>query len=297
MSSLATSTASEAASLEVTQENSMPPPPQTAPLLDLPLDILRQILQDCLLVDGVINLYPASYQSPNVFSGNKRPDIALFLVCKDIKSRAEHVFYGGNTFELNLDPFIHRELYSLDDIDIGIQTNEFWHSSMWDTHATKFRHILTRFDPADLSLSESRAIRKIYHEDILQSNYMPIRSRNMHDLLLQRCNTFSLCKVETIEFMEYLKTWTVDIENLYCPVGCCRRDAIDGLFSTIIGTLESWEPTAKEREERRHPRWNLPDVEIIYLGVENDEERQLLDEGFWITTHWTPFHMEEEDAV
>ena len=72
------------------------PPPTMSPFMRIPPEIRMSILELCLIV-GKINPYPIHYEDDDPFAAvQRKPDIALLTVNKNLNAEASEIFYGKN---------------------------------------------------------------------------------------------------------------------------------------------------------------------------------------------------------
>ena len=229
-----------------------------AGLMDMPRETRYQILELCLLVEGAINPYPAHHEDQNQFpKRSRKPDIALLKVNKVLNLEATDIFYKMNTWQLSSP----RPLdYPPSEEDI-----------IWKFHSGRISHlhiVMNMHDhPPDTVLT---AVKKA-DENSLTDDY---RRTFIHE----RC------------FRAALETWNwkmavmsdivpstleIDMEDMYCPLGCCRGEFIDlwgrvmrGVVCVSDGPRGHWLSTGQLLTTHR-----MTDISLVGLG--KGEERYL----------------------
>lgn len=123
-----------------------------AHLTSLPQEI-RDVIQGlCLIVDGPINPYPASYEDKNPFAAtNREPDVALLLVCKSINAEATEVLYSGNVWKVTWraeDGLMAFDVPRYHQLDYEGEEKPL--NKIWVKHRTRIHHVTLDFDVQDL---------------------------------------------------------------------------------------------------------------------------------------------------
>lgn len=210
------------------------------PFLQFPREVRDIIYDYCLIHDGEIIPYPTHDEREEIEqSGGKPakrcirrnnaledtstttlqscggityandwPCIALLAVNKKIQEEAAIVLFGMN-------------VWCLSNISYGPGTAD---TGFWGSYALYFRHITTHMSMNDV-------------EDILpfarrwrdSDEYKPTQKDDfifrMHTKRLYELRDGFEWKSELLIQMP-LKSLVFDLENLFCPYGCCREDAI-----------------------------------------------------------------------
>ena len=192
------------------------------------------------------------------------PCIALLAVNKSIQEEAANVLFGKNVWRLSY--------------------FEQWkgqNSSLWFSYAGYFRHITTQMSMNDVGnmvqhIKERRAFGKKHgwsaktlQEDIhgIGLFYMDFRFEWKRRMLM-RMN---------------LKSLVFDVENLFCPHGCCREEVLEYLCECmgLIGlgyerkvdeqAVKSWDALTHLflDSETKHK------TGIKVIGLENDSEMKI----------------------
>ena len=141
------------------------------------------------------------------------PSIALLGVSKGIREEAAIVLFGKNVWRLS---FRQRRTNG--------EELDFW----W-AHIKHFRHITTHMSSNDGGrmvdiIKEQRLEGKLAgwsHRKIMKS----IHKESLNDLVRTFWWKHDLIK----KMIPTLKSLVIDVENLYCPRGCCRVPLLHGL--------------------------------------------------------------------
>ena len=248
----------------------------------LPREIRDHIYDLCLLNDGVIDPFPndsrwgrvpfewsgsdiihLSYGSANMAPViDNKSCVALLGVNSNIRDEAANTFFGKNTWRLSPVRFEHDDKYR-------------W----WETNARYFRHLVTRFDfrdadqaeLLDVTMGEMRRMRRASEDS---DHFNPAGTANTHHSQLNLMKDGFIAKKNVLLQME-LKTLTIELEYLCCPMYCCRREAIQTLL-LHLGTTGPW---YRLEQEQGRDRDTKPRTDVTLRGLENDEEKKV----FWDT--------------
>jgi len=204
----------------------------------LPRELRDQIYEYCLCVEGDIVPFPALYEgqcnlpygvdpSDKWFQSESkaRPSIALLLVNKRVGNEAAEVLYGKNTWRMS-----HSGL---------ITENDLWeikpsHTDFWQNHAPLFRHINIQFRMSDYSsprVSMSITQKVEGSAPACRFNDDEIKQAIHHERLKVSMGFYNY-ELISVNKMD-LETLTFGVSNFYCPSGCCRREALEKLTSSI----------------------------------------------------------------
>ena len=142
------------------------------------------------------------------------PSIALLGVSKGIREEAAVLLFGKNVWRLSF-----RQRRSN-----GVEQD------FWLAHIKHFRHVTTHMSSNDGGkmvdiIKEQQLEGKaagLSHRRIMKS----IHNESIQDLILTFWWKHSLIK----KMMPTLKSLVIDVENLYCPRGCCRDLLLHYLF-------------------------------------------------------------------
>ena len=191
--------------------------------LKLPLEVRQTIYQFCLIVNSPINPCPTIHEPPSLLaSKTHRPCVALLRVNKQVEAEAADVLYGHNRWliPLSLNHYI------------------FYPQKVSVNNARRFRHIIVRLDFYKISDELRYSIildsHKYEHAQTSKQRFNYIHSRMLRIL------NWEVHKVRRYVKWEYkkLQTLVLDVENLYCPLGCCRLELMRGrLYHQFISQL------------------------------------------------------------
>lgn len=120
--------------------------------LKLPLELQNMIYEYCLVVKGLIFPYPSYYEEDAVLqSAQRKPDVALVQVNKEIGTKAKKILYGNNVWHLSYDTSMH-----------GL--GQIW------TVNSPIPHVETRFDVRDLHYHRSLEIAQEWNRKALDDD-------------------------------------------------------------------------------------------------------------------------------
>lgn len=209
-----------------------------------PREVRDLIYEHCLIVDVAINPYPADYEvNTRRFQTSKaqRPSPALLAVSKIIGAEARQILYAKNLWQIN--PNLPTE-------------------NIFESHPLLFRNVTIAFDQRDLPEERKMAIYKAAHAKSEESwnvkATQEARARAIHrDCLFAAYQIWGRRK-GVVWRLTAASSITVDLENFYCPSGCCRSKLLrsSGLFDSPFLS------------------WILSST--VIKGQLNDEERAIL---------------------
>lgn len=226
-------------------------------LMNMPREIRYQILELCLRVEGTINPYPAHHEAKDQFAKcNRRPDVALLKVNTVLNFEATRIIYSMNTWQLSSPrPLEHPSLQK---------------DLVWNLHPGRvFRlRILMNINdlPPNIILEAARKA-----DERSLNGYQ--RAIFVHNLSLKGTLETWHWKMEMIQYIKPL-TLEIDMENMYCPIGCCRDDFIRCLgrmMRTIVCVNDQLRILRLSRGQTTH---------LSVVGLAKGEEQNLIRE-FW----------------
>lgn len=177
------------------------------------------ILDLCLISEHIVNPYPTTYEDDDPFNyAPSRPNMSLFLVNKMISAEAVEIFYGKNMFEFN---WSHGDPLSLQ----GLLDKHA--STLWGIHGQYIRDVSTSFDVQDFDWLLAHSID--WHAG--QNSTTPISV--LHDTRLDRLVETCCMKLRFISTLR-CDGVVMAVENLFCPHGCCRLEALRKAFDESL---------------------------------------------------------------
>ena len=187
-------------------------------LTSCPREVRDQIYGYVLIVKVTIVPYPADFQKCEKAyqdSKSKFPSPALLAVSKQISDEARSILYGKNHWQLSN---IHSATASME--ADSPSRNIFWF------YPKLFRYIILAFDQRDVKDSEKLAICKEVHakppESWTEENVDMARFKAIHSGYLKKQGARWIMVRRAVSLMKNLQLVTIDLENLFCPTGCCR---------------------------------------------------------------------------
>ncbi|KAL8671030.1 MAG: hypothetical protein Q9168_004462 [Polycauliona sp. 1 TL-2023] len=185
--------------------------------LGLPAEVRNMIYEYCLVVNGEIVPYPAEYEYPRFKPKhvtaqqlnymNRKPDVALLQVNKQVREETCPVLYGRNVWRM---------------------------SGTWDSESTfdqftavkrHFNHMVTSLDSRDLGHAyfDVGIQSEIWKRKTLCISSIKDRRKAEHSSRTMDLDETWYTRMDFLHGdRSGLKILTVDISNSWCPFGCCR---------------------------------------------------------------------------
>ncbi|KAL8712056.1 MAG: hypothetical protein Q9225_007013 [Loekoesia sp. 1 TL-2023] len=267
--------------------------PTRLTFLSLPPEIRIKIYRPLLLVDGIINPYPSSFQPLlKVKPDQALPQVSFLRTCRTIHDDASPILYGRNIFRLNLQSSDLTGIEDLiDDENQHPKLKPEMLTKIWKTKKAQLRHIVTGFDMRDVTskhlvtISDTYAHRfddanQTFPQSFLDADVFETREivqRWVWDLKLDLVREF------------HLTALMVEFDHCYHPNGFPRRHQLRYLLNNVIEAAfrvrySSSSPGSSEDSSA------VP-TQITVTGFKNDEERQLCrGQEFWTV-------LDEQDNV
>lgn len=228
-------------------------------LMNMPREIRYQILELCLLVEGTINPYPALHEDRDQFAKcNQKPDIALLKVNKVLNLEATEIFYEMNTWQLSSprpleDPPFEKDL-------------------IWKFHSDRISHLRIVMDMYDLPPNTILTAARKADGNSLE-DYQ--RTKFIHERCLEAALETWEWKTEMMVHIKPL-TLEIDMKNMYCPIGCCHGQFIDGLAIVMITTVYVSSEGRHDELSTNGSFTNAPTADMSVVGLTKGEERHLI---------------------
>ncbi|KAL8825958.1 MAG: hypothetical protein Q9170_007592, partial [Blastenia crenularia] len=220
------------ASIPASESPSTPIPPKYT-FLSLPPEIRCMIYDLLLRIPATINPYPTAFQPRNVVPlGTPFPQVSILGTCRSIYAEASKVFYGDNTFRLNLDS---SALASTNPLGPqGLVTAEG--TKIRATKKDLIRHIVSGFDMRDVTPEHLVQISADLEPHIYAYNPYQIPNggiekaiRDTREMLQKRVWS---CKMDVLNRFE-LQTLEAELTHCYHPNGYDRRSGIRYLMPML----------------------------------------------------------------
>lgn len=174
-------------------------------LLNIPKEILDQIFEYCLLVEGEINSYPTRFEKEDGYV-QKRPSAALLSVNEALRAHAAPILYGKNIWRISND--FNWDVFSYDRSKGALKG---WQCSWW-----LIRHVTISFDYRDYDPSSMLQISR----EALENECTSLEPAELADWIHDRR------KGKAYDWWYGRAAWILDppLESLEvdCPSGCCR---------------------------------------------------------------------------
>lgn len=225
----------------------------------LPREVRDMIYEEALCVDGAIAPYKESYKVDGDHEG-PLPTIALLSTCKQIRNEALPVLFGKNTWRVSVKAKETCLCCMKPDEDVSL--HNCYPESIWDHFNHLFRKI--RLDYHFQEGDHDRAAFVTWVNERSSANTPHERMHLLHDNFAEHLSHGWLDKTLMILYMD-LTCITVNVQNLYCPFGCCRTDVVERLFACITRMYDD-EPTPFLTADR-----------LEVLGVKGEEEEMLVE--------------------
>lgn len=265
----------------------------------LPREVRNIVYRHCLIYDGEIIPYPTIDEVEQIqnsggkpakrcigrkdFACNEKrglqscgrtkyathwPSIALLGVCKGIQEEAANILFGMNVWRLSY-------------VKHWANAEKL---SVWCTYAHHFRHITTHISMNDAGnmlhlTKKTKALGKSQ-----DGSYTQRRKHNHRFSLHFLIQTFRVKQLVLAQMHPNLKSLVFNVENLYCPSGCCR-DRVLCFLCQELGQEGPWYrlevDEGAERTRSATARTVVLDVEakrkvdVKVIGLENDSEKEI----------------------
>ncbi|KAI4130704.1 MAG: hypothetical protein LQ338_001605 [Usnochroma carphineum] len=234
----------------------------------LPGEIRAEIYRMALIVNGVINPYPAYFQPlSKVEGGQDLPQVALLQTCRQIRAEALPTLYGQNTWRLNVQS---SEL----DIDLSEplgagELKEKWIGRFWKTRAADIRHVVTGYDMRDVSPEHQAICSQVaFHEYRSNGDYATdelLARRELDDdifVRLQRLQNLSWDRKmgDLLSGFTNMTTLTLVFQNCYHPSGFSRSGRLKLALNGLAKGL-------------RHPAGRYASLHVTVVGLKHDERK------------------------
>lgn len=235
----------------------------------LPREIRDAILELCLVVKGPINPYPTNYEDRNPFEKTERkPDVALLEVNRNINVEASRIFYGGNLWKHNWRSEDYSKLPETAEFeDIIKHLKSLPRVKIWFTHRAQIRHITLDLDVRDQNATVLLHHTECEYERIPSEASSAKRVEAIHqsrDMFLTFSCAFKLCIIRNMQ----LKSARIN--------GCCRLGLVrDACFHH----LQLWASSMKLEPGHRPA---MPNITVV--GFRNEDELTA-GRGWWEESH------------
>lgn len=202
------------------------------------------------------------------------PTVALLGVNKTVQHDAAKILFGKNTWHLSF---------------IGYFPNEE-ESQFWCRYAKFFRHVSTRFSMNDLLPRDLVHLTRSLHSAHSCDEERSLKDRLHDDRVDMLADTFAWKQRLLLEMD--LASLVFDVENLFCPDGCCRSDMLY-MLREYMGRDEPWYAVkAAGNTTRSYFRGSNPRFEYFQdvrterqmilevVGLRDDEEKDIFEKGW-----------------
>ena len=197
----------------------------------LPREIRNMIYEYCLVKNYTLVPYKEYYPvyNPNLEAErNDLPTVALLRVDKTIGAEAAEVFYRKNVWRVTAHvSYIRNPLRD--------RYNEASVRTLWHRRATLFKHIVLVLDQRDMCMDAYHDATFIH--DYRKTSYTVEQHReHLHAEAEQIMKESWRDKFGYICYMENLASMTLDVNRLFCHMGCCRKQILECFlaeFSTV----------------------------------------------------------------
>lgn len=150
---------------------------------------------------------------------------------------------------------------------------------LWETYAKHFRHVVTKFNARDIDETQLLDIiigdmNRAYEDT---GRFEWAGTANIHQEQLSLLEYSFVKKRDILQRMN-LESLSLDFSNLSCPVGCCRREALQ----SCLVSLGSAGPWYTPEIERGHDTGRRLRTEVKILGLKDDKEEELFREAWGV---------------
>lgn len=216
----------------------------------LPREIRDIIYELCLCLDGILIPYPDLIESEGEKIKSHELNVALLALNKQIREEALPILFGKNTWRITANEVDLAENHASSLEDGTIDT--LWHRYGSHIQNVDLKYMHTIFPPEALT----DAIH--YAHQTLPGNRGQ-RADNIH--ANARMELYSCWETigAALGCCQNIKSLNIDIADLYCPIGCCRKEIVRNLFrrSEYLAPVEA-------------------EVEVSVSGVHCEKEREFV---------------------
>ena len=216
-------------------------------LFPLPREVRYSIYQHVLCVPDYLcpswerHRFPSSWQGPY-------PSVALLATCRAIREEALEILYSRNRWLLAPRARPNAELPSP------------WIMLM-EKFGAYFRHIVLVYSHRDgRGTQEEMTLINELPREWTEDECLRSLHESATERMINHWETVSNC----LTHVTHVESISVDVQDLYCPMGCCRDHIVELLFTNYL--LES------PQGHLLHKSANL-DI----LGLKSDRERSMFD--------------------
>lgn len=189
-----------------------------------------------------------------------RPCAALLGVNSTIRDEAASILFGKNVWRLSSNKYVQEDRCRL-----------------WETYAKYFRHVITKFDARDIDETQllDISMSEMDRIDGDTGHFDQAGTANIHQEQLSLLEDSFIKKRDVLQRM-HLKSLSLDFSKLYCPIGCCRREALQSCL-VFLGSTGPW---YTREQERGHDLKTKLKTDVKILGIKDDKEKKLFREAW-----------------
>lgn len=217
----------------------------------LPPEIREMIYKFCLCVEGTVIPYPDDLDRLD-----KRclPAVALLAVSRSIREEALPVLFGMNTWRIN------GEIEEPADLTDDDEYDEDKCDLLWKRYGSRIKHIELIYSFRSVEVPD-------YYGAFVEAHQQSHLNRTeradlVHSDILDALNIYWEDMKAKMGYCTSIKSIKIDILELFCPFGCCRKDIVRDVFRNYIMTV-------------------APNININVEGVVNSDEVGFLI--WWMT--------------
>lgn len=231
----------------LTEDRSNVRPPSS--LLTIPGEIRNRIYDHLLLV-GRINIFDCAACCTACDQHETMPDLAILRVNQQTKEEASAFLYRNSTFVVSTGRDLACFMSKTDDFCLYTAVTETFPSR------AAIRSLEVRFvaDYIPTDFHEER-MKELWHSTEFREETRRRKAKHLHDLDRTASEAVWAVAGELICLMHGLQNLTVNIEQAFCPEGCCRLVHSvarslrrlcrkDDLTVNVTGSLENGEVKA-----------------------------------------------------
>jgi len=200
------------AALPENQSNVKAPPS----LLTIPGEIRNRIYHHLLSVRRV-NVFDCAACCTACLPGETVPDLAILRVNRQINGEASTFFYSTSTFIVSTGRDLACFMSKTDDFCLFTAVTQTFPSR------AAIRSLEIRFmaDYIPIELHEQR-MKELWHSAHFRAETRRRKAKHLHDLDRTASEAVWDVAGELLSMMHGLRNLTVNIEQAFCPEGCCR---------------------------------------------------------------------------
>ena len=182
-------------------------------------------------------------------------------VSRTIEAEAAPVLYGRNVWRITTHaPVLYTPTLS----------EPKWRT-LWENRGELIKHIVLVFDQRDIDAAEYVLFMRFLHDiklPITQEDKLGLLHQKAYNIMIGRWHL----KFKHTDDMPNLRSFEVNVDRLYCYVGCCREDILESLFHKLRCTSSVFSRTLAEPGQ---PEPSQSKLKLLISGIRGIEENKI----------------------